>query len=103
MLVRFYITLSLAVAAFSAVGILAPGVGELLLGILICGLALIAALLFYVLGKNPPTLIAPQASLCEPWPDAVVPEGLPIHDFLRVPPPTGLAFSSSPAANGPRF
>jgi len=95
--------MSFAIAAFSAVGILAPGVGELLLGILICGLALTAALLFYVLGQNPTPSITPQATLCDPWPAAITAEGLPIQDFGRVPPPTGLAFSSSPAANGPRF
>lgn len=53
MLKRFYITLMLAFVGFASVGLLSPGIGEVLLGTLVCGLCLVAALVFYVVRPNP--------------------------------------------------
>jgi hypothetical protein len=49
MKMRLYIVLFLAFAAFSAVGVLSPDIGTVLIGILVVGLCFVAALTWYVL------------------------------------------------------
>ncbi len=50
---RFYFTVILGLVAFVMLGLFAPGIGELLLGLLVVGFTFVAALVFYVLREDP--------------------------------------------------
>lgn len=51
---RFVLVMTLAFFAFCALGVAAPDMATLLLGILVLGLAMVAALSFYVLQGEAP-------------------------------------------------